>query len=93
MKKKGNWRRNKGRASESREGNHKTKKKQELFSFFLQIGGAGNKMLYVLQTKKAENILIVVSRWYGGIQLGQMRYKHITDCTIEILDLYRKNKN
>lgn len=36
------------------------------FFFFLSgIGGAGDKMLYVLQAKKAENLMVVVSRWYG----------------------------
>eukprot|EP01127_Copromyxa_protea_P010244 TRINITY_DN2483_c2_g1_i1.p1 TRINITY_DN2483_c2_g1~~TRINITY_DN2483_c2_g1_i1.p1 ORF type:complete len:355 (-),score=84.30 TRINITY_DN2483_c2_g1_i1:229-1293(-) len=53
-------------------------------------GGAGDKMLYVLQAKKAENLMVVVSRWYGGIQLGQTRFKHIADLTTEILSVYRE---
>lgn len=67
-------------------------------------GGAGDKMLYVLQAKKAENLMVVVSRWYGtssylirrsrlgGIQLGQMRFKHISDLTAEILAKFREHE-
>jgi len=54
-------------------------------------GGAGDKMLYLLRAKKVENLMVVVSRWYGGIQLGQTRFKHITDCTIDILEMYRRS--
>lgn len=62
-------------------------------------------MLYVLQAKNAENLMVVVSRWYGmsswllylshsagGIQLGQMRFKHITDLTTDILAKYRAHE-
>ena len=34
----------------------------------------------------AENVLVVVSRWYGGIQLGPDRFKHINNCARQILE-------
>jgi len=55
-------------------------------------GGGGDKILYVLQVKKAENLLIVVTRWYGGIHLGQTRFKHITDCATNAYDKWIKRK-
>lgn len=38
-------------------------------------GGAGSKLLFLLQRKNLSNILIVVSRWYGGVNLGSDRFK------------------
>ena len=31
------------------------------------------------------NVLVVVSRWYGGILLGPDRFKHINNCARNIL--------
>ena len=39
--------------------------------------GAGHQLLRLLVLTKAENVLVVVSRWYGGILLGPDRFKHI----------------
>ena len=36
--------------------------------------GAADKLLFLLQQCNLENILIVVTRWYGGIHLGTDRY-------------------
>jgi len=47
--------------------------------------GAGVMMLEILRQKKAENVCIVVTRWYGGIHLGADRFKHVRDATVEIL--------
>ena len=33
-----------------------------------------------------ENVIVVVSRWYGGIHLGPDRFKHINNCTRQILE-------
>uniref|UniRef100_A0A6B2L8Y7 RWD domain-containing protein n=1 Tax=Arcella intermedia TaxID=1963864 RepID=A0A6B2L8Y7_9EUKA len=55
-------------------------------------GGAGDKILYVLQTRKQINLIVVVSRWYGGIHLGQARFKHIADCAVEAIGLFAKKK-
>ncbi|KAK7491412.1 hypothetical protein BaRGS_00017390 [Batillaria attramentaria] len=47
---------------------------------------AGSRMLHLLQIVNAENVVVVVSRWYGGIQLGPDRFKHINNCTRTVLE-------
>jgi hypothetical protein len=39
--------------------------------------GSGAKLASLLQLSKVENVLVVVSRWFGGIHLGPSRFKHI----------------
>lgn len=39
--------------------------------------GAGAKVLNLLELMDAENVMVVVTRWYGGIHLGPDRFKHI----------------
>jgi len=53
--------------------------------------GAGNVILRILQKKDFVDIIVVVTRWFGGIHLGSDRYKHIQNATIKILD-YVENK-
>lgn len=48
--------------------------------------GAGVMMLEIMRQKKAENLCIVVTRWYGGIHLGADRFKHVREATIKILE-------
>ena len=48
--------------------------------------GAGVMMLEIMRQKKAENLCIVVTRWYGGIHLGADRFKHVRNSTIKILE-------
>ena len=43
-------------------------------------------VFFFAQIVNAENVLVVVSRWYGGIQLGPDRFKHINNCTRSILE-------
>ena len=48
-------------------------------------------MLYVtiwilLQIIDASNVIVVVSRWYGGILLGPDRFKHINNAARQICD-------
>lgn len=40
---------------------------------------AGGRLLSLLQILNVVNVIIVVSRWYGGIQLGPARFKHINN--------------
>jgi putative IMPACT (imprinted ancient) family translation regulator len=47
--------------------------------------GAGSKLAYLLDMRKDENVLVVVSRWYGGIQLGPKRFAHIVNVARELL--------
>lgn len=37
------------------------------------------------QILDVRNVMVVVSRWYGGIQLGPDRFKHINNCARNIL--------
>lgn len=42
---------------------------------------AGSRMAHLLDMLKVDNVLVVVSRWYGGIHLGPDRFKHISTST------------
>ena len=42
-------------------------------------GGAGSRLLHLLNMMDVKNTLVVVTRWYGGIQLGGDRWKHINN--------------
>jgi hypothetical protein len=46
---------------------------------------AGGRLLRLLQLCDCQRVLVVVSRWYGGIQLGPDRFKHINDCARDLL--------
>ncbi|XP_069587308.1 protein IMPACT [Ranitomeya imitator] len=46
---------------------------------------AGKRLLHLMQILDARNVLVVVSRWYGGILLGPDRFKHINNCARNIL--------
>ncbi|KAK3533276.1 hypothetical protein QTP70_014309 [Hemibagrus guttatus] len=46
---------------------------------------AGGRLLHLLQILDVKNVLVVVSRWYGGILLGPDRFKHINNCARDIL--------
>lgn len=41
--------------------------------------GAGMCILRELQRKDAQNLLLIVTRYFGGIQLQSDRYKHVID--------------
>lgn len=47
---------------------------------------AGSVLLHLLQILNASNVLVVVSRWYGGIHLGSDRFKHINNAARSLLD-------
>ncbi|KFM61569.1 Protein IMPACT-A, partial [Stegodyphus mimosarum] len=40
---------------------------------------AGSVLLHLLQILDVQDVLVVVSRWYGGIHLGPDRFKHISN--------------
>lgn len=46
---------------------------------------AGGRLLHLLQILDVRNVMVVVSRWYGGILLGPDRFKHINNCARNIL--------
>eukprot|EP00903_Cladosiphon_okamuranus_P014694 g13620.t1 len=46
---------------------------------------AGSRLAHMLAISGAQNVLVVVSRWYGGIHLGPDRFKHINNAARELL--------
>ncbi|NP_001290832.1 protein IMPACT [Esox lucius] len=46
---------------------------------------AGGRLLHLLQILDVRNVLVVVSRWYGGIQLGPDRFKHVNNSARNVL--------
>ncbi|XP_068093383.1 protein IMPACT [Hyperolius riggenbachi] len=46
---------------------------------------AGKRVLHLMQILDARDVMVVVSRWYGGILLGPDRFKHINNCARNIL--------
>jgi len=48
--------------------------------------GAGDILLYILDQLNCENIVVVVTRWFGGILLGPDRFKHIQNVARAIID-------
>uniref|UniRef100_A0A1I7XVB7 RWD domain-containing protein n=1 Tax=Heterorhabditis bacteriophora TaxID=37862 RepID=A0A1I7XVB7_HETBA len=47
--------------------------------------GASSRMLELLNKMGAENVMVVVTRWYGGIHLGPDRFRIINNLTREIV--------
>ena len=43
--------------------------------------GAGIVILRMLERADRQDELIIVSRWYGGKQLGSDRFRHVQDAT------------
>ena len=54
---------------------------------------AGNKLAFLLDMRKDENVLVVVSRWFGGIHLGPKRFAHIVNVSRKLLVEYNSNNN
>ncbi|EGW31898.1 uncharacterized protein SPAPADRAFT_152072 [Spathaspora passalidarum NRRL Y-27907] len=47
--------------------------------------GAGSKILELLIKHNIVNVLVIVTRWYGGTPLGGSRFRHITNTTLKTL--------
>ena len=47
---------------------------------------AGSRLLKLLEILNVKNVLVVVSRWYGGILLGADRFKHINNVARDLLE-------
>mmetsp|Transcript_53764 Transcript_53764/g.60061 ORF Transcript_53764/g.60061 Transcript_53764/m.60061 type:complete len:313 (+) Transcript_53764:3-941(+) len=52
---------------------------------------AGRKLAFLLDTRKDTNVLVVVSRWFGGIHLGPKRFAHIVNVSRKLLVEYNNN--
>ncbi|MDE2694185.1 MAG: YigZ family protein, partial [Paracoccaceae bacterium] len=51
--------------------------------------GAGALILKMLEQKELKNHLIIVTRWFGGINLGGDRFKNIKYCVNHFLKNYK----
>ena len=47
--------------------------------------GAGAKLSHLLQFSGAQDVAVVVTRWYGGVHLGPDRFKHINNVARALL--------
>ncbi|KAJ3023628.1 hypothetical protein HKX48_002177 [Thoreauomyces humboldtii] len=47
---------------------------------------AGGRLLHMLELSQVTGAIVVVSRWYGGVQLGPLRFKLINNCARQLLD-------
>jgi len=48
---------------------------------------AGGRILKLLELCEHQDVLVVVTRWYGGTDLGNFRFKAINDVAIEAIAL------
>ncbi len=47
---------------------------------------AGGRLLKLLMLVGAQNVVVVVSRWFGGVLLGPSRFTHINNAARQLLD-------
>lgn len=52
---------------------------------------AGKSLLFTLQQQDVDNIVVVVSRWFGGVKLGSLRFKHINNVARALITSERDN--
>ena len=48
--------------------------------------GSGAKLAALLELAGAQNVMVIVSRWYGGVHLGPARFKWIASTAREALE-------
>ena len=51
--------------------------------------GAGKHLSHLLEMRNENQVLVVVSRWFGGILLGPRRFAYITNCARNSLEEFR----
>ncbi|CAG2054228.1 unnamed protein product [Timema podura] len=47
---------------------------------------AGARVMHLLEILNVQNVLVVVTRWYGGTHLGPDRFRHINNSARQVLD-------
>lgn len=47
---------------------------------------AGGRLLHLLEIIDVKNVIVIVSRWYGGIHLGSDRFRHINNAARQVLE-------
>ena len=48
--------------------------------------GAGMVILRMLERYGIEGVVVVVTRWYGGVHLGGDRFRHVQSCVHAFLE-------
>jgi len=48
--------------------------------------GAGMVILRMLERYGIEGVVVVVTRWYGGVHLGGDRFRHVQSCVQAFLE-------
>lgn len=51
---------------------------------------AGRRIMQVIKSSNISNVLVVVSRWYGGQKLGSERFRVIDDVAKDIIEQWKK---
>ncbi|KAF8586677.1 ribosomal protein S5 domain 2-like protein [Ramaria rubella] len=44
----------------------------------------GGRILKIMQREGVLDVVVIVSRWYGGTLLGPVRFTHIENCTLDV---------
>ena len=47
--------------------------------------GAGSRLAQLLEFRQDDGVLLVVSRWFGGIHVGPKRFGHIVNVARQVL--------
>ncbi|KZT05388.1 ribosomal protein S5 domain 2-like protein [Laetiporus sulphureus 93-53] len=50
---------------------------------------AGGKVLKVMQEEGVIDAVVIVSRWYGGVMLGPVRFAHFETCARDVCRVFR----
>ena len=48
---------------------------------------AGGRLLHLLQIMDVKNIVVIVSRWFGGVLLGPDRFRLINNCARDVITI------
>ena len=54
--------------------------------------GAGMVILRMLERSGIEGVIVVVTRWYGGVHLGGDRFRHVQTCVNAFLEAHVAQK-
>jgi len=54
--------------------------------------GAGMAIARVLEGAHARDLIVVVTRWYGGVHLGGDRFRHVSNATQMFLRHWAKSR-
>lgn len=46
---------------------------------------AGSRLLHLLNLMDAWDVYVVVARWFGGVHIGPVRFRHINECARDAL--------